>query len=45
MMETTKAKWTKPELVKLGTLKDVAGGTFIGNETNGRGNGFRSPIS
>lgn len=38
--------WTKPELVKLGELKDVAGGTFSGNDSNGSGQGAaKSPVS
>ncbi len=28
----TDARWTKPELVKLGTLKDVAGSQAINND-------------
>lgn len=29
--------WTTPELVKLGTLKDVANGASPGNDSNGNG--------
>lgn len=44
--KTTKPTWNKPELVKLGTLKDVAGGTFSGNDSNGQGQGSsRNPVS
>lgn len=48
MIKTDQAKisWTKPELVKLGELKDVAGGSFTGNDSNGSGNGAaRNPVS
>lgn len=31
--------WSKPELTKLGTLKDVAGGSSSGNDSNGNGQG------
>lgn len=41
-MNNAKLNWTKPELIKLGTLKDVAGGSAIGNETNGKGNGKKA---
>jgi hypothetical protein len=29
--------WTKPQLEKLGTLKDVANGNNPGNDSNGNG--------
>jgi hypothetical protein len=35
--KTTKPAWTKPELVKLGTLRDVANGNQPGNDSNGNG--------
>jgi hypothetical protein len=35
--KTTKPAWTKPELVKLGTLRDVANGNLPGNDSNGNG--------
>lgn len=41
-MNNTKLDWAKPELIKLGTLKDVAGGVAIGNDTNGKGNGLKA---
>ena len=43
--KTSRTTWTKPVLVPLGTLKDVAAGRAIGNDTNGKGTGFKSPIS
>ncbi|MFP5395707.1 MAG: hypothetical protein ACLGHF_06040 [Alphaproteobacteria bacterium] len=41
-MNDAKRHWTKPELIKLGTLKNVAGGVAIGNDLNGRGNGKKA---
>jgi hypothetical protein len=35
------ALWTKPELVRLGTVKDVAGPTGTGTQASGGGQ-FRS---
>ena len=45
MSKTPPTTWAKPVLVPLGTLKDVAAGRAIGNDTNGKGSGFKSPIS
>ena len=45
MNKTSRTTWTKPVLVPLGTLKDVAAGRESGNDTNGKGNGFKAPIS
>lgn len=44
IMSDRKPTWTKPELTKLGTLKDVAGGKFLGADANGKGTA-KSPIS
>jgi len=44
-MNERKQNWAKPELVKLGTLKDVAGGSLRGSDTGGKGGGFKAPIS
>ena len=35
--KNTESTWAKPELVKLGTLKDVANGSQPGNDSNGNG--------
>jgi hypothetical protein len=35
------AQWTKPELVRLGTVKDVAGPSGAGSQASGGGQ-FRS---
>ncbi|MDE2435199.1 MAG: hypothetical protein KGM49_02960 [Sphingomonadales bacterium] len=43
--ETSGTAWTKPELVKLGELKDVAGGVVGGNDVNGHGSGTKSLTS
>lgn len=43
--KTSPTTWTKPVLVPLGTLKDVASGRASGNDTNGKGTGFKAPIS
>lgn len=37
MTKNTESTWAKPELVKLGTLKDVANGSQPGNDSNGNG--------
>ena len=37
--------WSKPELTKLGELKDVAGGTFSGNDSNGNGGGAKTSVT
>ncbi len=38
--------WNTPMLAKLGTLKDVAGGSFSGNDSNGSGVGAaKNPVS
>lgn len=37
--------WNKPSLDKLGTLKDVAGGSALGNDSNGNGNGNKALAS
>ena len=34
-------RWSKPELEKLGTLKDVANGSNPGNDANGNGNAVK----
>ena len=41
-MKNTKLDWTKPELIKLGTLKDVAGGAVAGIDSGGKGNKFKA---
>lgn len=41
-MNKNKPTWKKPELVKIGTLKDVAGGAVVGTDTSGKGNRFRA---
>lgn len=38
-------RWAKPELVKLGTLKDVAGGPAPGIDTRGNAQGVKAPVS
>lgn len=35
--------WNTPMLAKLGTLKDVANSTNVGNESNGNGQGTKAP--
>lgn len=48
MTKTTRPakRWSKPQLAKLGELKDVAGGSFTGNDSNGQGQGgARNPVS
>ena len=37
MNSATTTAWNKPTLEKLGTLKDVAGGSATGNDSNGNG--------
>jgi len=41
-VKNAKHIWTKPELTKLGTLKDVAGGKLLGVEAGGKGNGKKA---
>lgn len=36
--EQKKPQWTKPELIKLGTLKDVASGAVQGSDGQSNGN-------
>ena len=42
--KTVKQTWTKPLAEKLGTMKDVAGGSFAGNEQGGPGSS-KNPVS
>jgi len=41
-VNNTKLDWAKPELIKLGTLKDVAGGAVAGIDSGGKGNKFKA---
>ena len=44
-------RWTRPELTRLGTIREVAGGTRVGNEGNSnctggnQGNNLACPAS
>ena len=40
--KTSPTTWTKPVLVPLGTLKDVAGGAVDGIDSGGKGNKFKA---
>ena len=38
-------RWTRPELTRLGTIREVAGGRFPGNDGHTNCNGKANPVN
>ena len=38
------SRWSRPELKRLGTIRDVAGGGFTGNDGNSNCNGKANQV-